>query len=88
MNPEQTQATAETKSGSIKAIVAIIVIAALAGGAYYFSMSKAPTDSETSSEQLPTLSESDDTSSIEADLQSATFTDEDFSSFDAELNAR
>lgn len=87
MNPENIKATAETKSGSMKAIVAIIVIAAIAGGAYYFLAGKtapkaAPVD------QVPALSASDDVTSIKADLGSTTVTDADLSSFEAELNAK
>jgi flagellar basal body-associated protein FliL len=87
MNPEQTQATAETKSGSMKAIIAIIIIAAIAGGAYYLYANKAASD-VSSANELPPLSNSDDVNSIKADLGSTTMTDADFSSFDAELTAQ
>jgi flagellar basal body-associated protein FliL len=88
MNPENTQATAETKSGSMKAIIAIIVIAAIAGGAYYFLAGKAASKTESPADQTPALSASDDVASIKADLGSTTVTDADLSSFDAELNAK
>lgn len=86
MNPAETQAAAETKSCSMKSIIAIILIAAIAGGAYYFLAGKAASNTESSVDQAPALSASDDVTSIKADLEPTAVIDADLSSFEAELN--
>jgi hypothetical protein len=88
MNPAETKAATETKSCSMKAVIAIILIAAIAGCAYYLLSGRYYASNINSPEQLPALSTSDDVTSIKADLESTAVTDEDLSSFDAELSAQ
>jgi uncharacterized protein HemX len=93
MNPQDNQPVQATpvtnsKSGALKAVIAAIIIAAIAAGAYYVSTRTDVAESdEMTQEELPALSESDEVDSIEADLESTVIFDEDLSSFEAELEA-
>lgn len=84
----ETMPAGSSKSGALKAVIAAIIIAAIAAGAYYVSTRTDIAESdETTQEELPAISESDEVDSIESDLESTLILDEDLSSFEAELEA-
>jgi len=95
MEPLQTSTPAASEPKSFGAIAGIVIVLALiiAGGLYFWmqkpeSATPDQAATQTQQEELPPVSESDDVDSIESDLNATAISDEDFSSFESELNAQ
>jgi flagellar basal body-associated protein FliL len=84
----------EAKKSSAPLIGLIVIVLALAAGATYLWTQKPPAISDPApevtnqQEEAAPVSESDEVDSIQADLDATVFSEDDFSSFEAELDAQ